>query len=95
MKPMDWYSPLKWPRQPDISTKQWNLWKAALKGSFTLTGIDRNYTAMRTHVWWSVHLSALLISWFTWGDGLQRRYTSDVAFCIVCFPLTVDNSDMN
>jgi hypothetical protein len=22
MKPMDWYSPLKWPRQPDISTKQ-------------------------------------------------------------------------
>jgi hypothetical protein len=31
-----------------------------------LMGSDRNYTAMRTHVWWSVHLSALLI---TWGDG--------------------------
>jgi hypothetical protein len=41
---------------------------------------DRNYTAMHTHVQWSVHLSALLITWFTWGDGLQRRYTSDVAF---------------
>jgi hypothetical protein len=24
--------------------------------------VDRNYTAMRTHVWWSVHLSALLIT---------------------------------
>jgi hypothetical protein len=56
---------------------------------------DRNYTAMRIHVPWSVHLSALLITWFTWGDGLQRRYTSDVAFCIICFPLTIDNSDMN
>jgi hypothetical protein len=56
---------------------------------------DRNYTAMHTHVWRSVHLSALFITWFTWGDGLQRRYASDVAFCIVRFPLTVDNSDMN
>jgi hypothetical protein len=56
---------------------------------------DRNYTAMRTHVWQSVHLSALLITWFTWGGRLQRRYSSDVAFCIVHFPLTVDNSDMN
>jgi hypothetical protein len=27
--------------------------------------IDRNYTAMRTHVQWSVHLSALLITWVT------------------------------
>jgi hypothetical protein len=60
-----------------------------------LMGSDRNYTAMCTHVRRSVHLSALLITWFTWGDGLQRRYTSDVAFCIICFPLTVDNSDMN
>jgi hypothetical protein len=25
-------------------------------------GSDRNYTAMRTHVQWSVHLSALLIT---------------------------------
>jgi hypothetical protein len=40
-------------------------------------------------------VSALLITWFTWGDGLQRRYASDVAFCIVHFPLTVDNGDMN
>jgi hypothetical protein len=31
--------------------------------------IDRNYTAMCTHVWRSVHLSALLITWVTWGDG--------------------------
>jgi hypothetical protein len=38
-KPMDWYSPLKWPRQPDITTKQLNLWKAALKAAFTLTGM--------------------------------------------------------
>jgi hypothetical protein len=30
---------------------------------------DRNHTAMHTHVRWSVHLSALLITWFTWGDG--------------------------
>jgi hypothetical protein len=57
--------------------------------------LDRNYTAMHTHVRWSVHLSALLITWFTWGDGLQRRYASDVAFCIIRFLLTVDNSDMN
>jgi hypothetical protein len=56
---------------------------------------DRNYTAMHTHVQQSVHLSALLITWFTWGDGLQRRYTSDIAFCIIRFPLTVENSDMN
>jgi hypothetical protein len=37
---------------------------------------DRNYAAMHTHVRRSVHLSALLITWFTWGDGLQRRYAS-------------------
>jgi hypothetical protein len=48
-----------------------------------------------SHVRQSVHLSALLITWFTWGDGLQRRYASDIAFCIIRFPLTVDNSDMN
>jgi hypothetical protein len=63
--------------------------------SLSPTKPDRNYTAMRTHMWWSVHLSALLITWFTWGDRLQRRYTSDITFCIVRFPLTVDNSDMN
>jgi hypothetical protein len=39
MKPMDQYSPLKWPRQPDITTKQQNLWKAALKAAFTSTGM--------------------------------------------------------
>jgi hypothetical protein len=48
--------------------------------------IDRNYTAMHTHVRWSVHLSALLITWFTWGDGVQRRYASDVAFLHRSFP---------
>jgi hypothetical protein len=63
--------------------------------SLSPTKTDRNYTAMRTHMWWSVHLLALLITWFTWGDRLQRRYTSDITFCIVHFPLTVDNSDMN
>jgi hypothetical protein len=51
-----------------------------------LMGSDRNYTAMHTHVHWSVHLSALLITWFTWGDGLQRRYASAVAFLHRSFP---------
>jgi hypothetical protein len=51
-----------------------------------LMGSDRNYTAMRTHVWRSVHLSALLITWYTWGDGLQRRYASDVTFLHHSFP---------
>jgi hypothetical protein len=50
---------------------------------------------LRTHRQWSVHLSALLITWFSWGDGLQRRYASDVSFCIIRFPLKVDNSHMN
>jgi hypothetical protein len=53
------------------------------------------HSLTHSHVQRSVHLSALLITWFTWGDGLQRRYASDVAFCIVRFPLTIDNSDMN
>jgi hypothetical protein len=57
---------------------------------------DMPHSAILTHVRWSVNFSALPITWFTlWGDGLQRRYASDVAFCIICFPLTVDNSDMN
>jgi hypothetical protein len=30
-----------------------------------MTQLDRNYTAMCTHVQWSVHLSALLITLFT------------------------------
>jgi hypothetical protein len=41
---------------------------------------------MRTHMQRSVHLSALLITWFTWGDGLQRRYASDIAFLHPSFP---------
>jgi hypothetical protein len=32
------YSRLKWPRQPVITTKQWNLWKAALEAAFTSSG---------------------------------------------------------
>jgi hypothetical protein len=39
MKPTDQYSPLKWPRNSDITTKQRNLWKAALKAAFTVTGM--------------------------------------------------------
>jgi hypothetical protein len=41
---------------------------------------------MRTHVRWSVHLSALLITLFTWGDGLQRTYASDIAYLHHSFP---------
>jgi hypothetical protein len=33
-----------------------------LNGSLSSVMIDRNYTAMHTHVRWSVHLSALLIT---------------------------------
>jgi hypothetical protein len=51
-----------------------------------MTQLDRNYTAMCTHVQWSVHLSALLITLFTWGDGLQRRYASDIAYLYHLFP---------
>jgi hypothetical protein len=96
-------------RQPTRSAECTDIWDANVTKSFhkayefrfdidTPTDIlqaGRNYTAIRTHVRWSIHLSALLITWFTWADGLQRRYASDVAFCMVCFPLTVDNSDMN
>ena len=35
----DWYSTLKWPRQPVIMTKQRNLWKAALEAAFTSSGV--------------------------------------------------------
>jgi hypothetical protein len=52
----------------------------------TMLAFDRNYTAIHTHVRQSVHLSALLITWFTWGDGVQRRYASDVAFLHRSFP---------
>jgi hypothetical protein len=78
---------LKWPGKVDAGV--------TLLGHLANGAVDRNYTAMRTHVQWSVHLSALLVTWFTWGDGLQRGYASDVAFCIIRFTLTVDNSDMN
>jgi hypothetical protein len=47
---------------------------------------DRNYTAMRTHVRWSVHLSALHITQFTWEDGLQIWYASDVVLLHCSFP---------
>jgi hypothetical protein len=86
---LSWFSRMCW-------MKFCELWSESLfhdDGSFFT--FDRNYAAMCTHVRWSVHLSALLITWFTWGDGLQRRYASDVAFCIIRFPLTFDNSDMN
>jgi hypothetical protein len=35
MKPTDRYSKLKWPRQLVTTTKQWNLWKAALSDKET------------------------------------------------------------
>jgi hypothetical protein len=34
-RPTDWYTQLKWPRQPVTTTKQQNLWKAALEAAFT------------------------------------------------------------
>jgi hypothetical protein len=36
---------------------------------FELCQLDRNYTAMHTNMQRSVHMSALLITWVTWGDG--------------------------
>jgi hypothetical protein len=33
----DWYSMMKWSRQLVITTKQQNIWKAALEAAFTLS----------------------------------------------------------
>jgi hypothetical protein len=30
----DWFSCLKWPRQPVVTTSQWNLWKHALEATY-------------------------------------------------------------
>jgi hypothetical protein len=38
MKPTDWYSKLKWPRQLVTTMKQWNLRKAALEATFAPSG---------------------------------------------------------
>jgi hypothetical protein len=38
MKPTDRYSKLKWPRQLVTTTKQRNLWKAALEAAFAPSG---------------------------------------------------------
>jgi hypothetical protein len=38
-KLLDRYSALKWPRQPVITTKQRNLWKAALEAVFISLGM--------------------------------------------------------
>jgi hypothetical protein len=38
MKQSDWFSTLKWPWQTVITTKQQNLWKAALEAEFTSSG---------------------------------------------------------
>jgi hypothetical protein len=39
IKLSDWYSTLKWPRQLVLTTKQQNLWKAALEAAFTSSGV--------------------------------------------------------
>ncbi len=69
------------PCLPGLLCSLWNL-QQCLK----VPHCDRNYTAMHTHMQWSVHLSALLITWFSWGDRLQRRYPSDIAFLHRLFP---------
>jgi hypothetical protein len=60
MKPTDRYSKLKWPRQPVTTTKQRNLWKAALKAAFAPSGralMKRlgKWTGPPTHVWRSFY----------------------------------------
>jgi hypothetical protein len=51
---------------------------------------------MHTHVQWSVHLAVSFTYYLIYlRRWIQRRYASDVAFCIIRLPLTVDNSDMN
>jgi hypothetical protein len=52
----DRYSRLKWPRQPVITMKQRNLWKAALEAAFTSSGMVlkqplREWTGPLTQVW--------------------------------------------
>jgi hypothetical protein len=50
------YSRLKWPRQPVVTTKQRNLWKAALEAAFTSSGMALKHplgewTGPPTQVW--------------------------------------------
>jgi hypothetical protein len=52
----DRYSRLKWPRQPIIISKPWNLWKAALEAAFTSSGtilkqLLGEWTGPPTQVW--------------------------------------------
>jgi hypothetical protein len=35
---VDWFSPLKWPRQPVATNSQQNLWKHAIEAAYTLDG---------------------------------------------------------
>jgi hypothetical protein len=56
----DQYSQLKWPRQPVTTTKQQNLWKAALEAAFTSSGRILQqplgkWTGPRTQVWQSFY----------------------------------------
>jgi hypothetical protein len=61
-----------------------------------LSGCDRHYTAMRTHVQWSVHLCQLY-SLPNLHEEMDCKEDTPLTlpFCIVRFLLTVDNSDMN
>jgi hypothetical protein len=58
-------------------------------------GSDRNFTAMRTHVQWSVHCQLYLLPNLLEEMDCKEDMPLMLPFCIVCFPLTVDNSDMN
>jgi hypothetical protein len=56
----DRYSRLKWPRQPIITSKQRNLWKAALEAAFTSSGTILKqplgeWTGPPTQVWRNVY----------------------------------------
>jgi hypothetical protein len=59
-RPMDRYSQLKWPRQLVTTTKQRNLWKAALEAAFMSSGRTLQqplgkWTGPPTQVWRSFY----------------------------------------
>ncbi len=59
-RPTDRYSHVKWPQQPVTTTKQQNLWKAALEAAFTssrrtLQQPLGKWTGPPTQVWWSFY----------------------------------------
>jgi hypothetical protein len=63
---------------------------------FVTHTFDRNYTAMHTHTYDGLFICQL----YSLPDLLEEMDCKEdmpltLPFCIVCFLLTVDNSDMN